>query len=85
MEADWECLNVNADGPDLERFLARDLATLAKELPNDIRPATGVRGITGNCSSSALSSESSSKEKADTGGTAESERWRCADDLKVLL
>jgi hypothetical protein len=44
------------EGPDIDRFLDRDLAALAKEVPNDILPDTwtGVSGITGSSSSSAL-------------------------------
>ena len=54
-----------AEGPDDDRFLVRDLATLAREFPNDLLPdaGSGVSGTTG--SSSTLSSDSSSNEKAE--------------------
>lgn len=67
-----------AEGPDDDRFLVRDLATLAREFPKDLLPdaGSGVSGTTGS-SSSSLSSDSSN-EKAETSeevfGTAERDR-----------
>jgi hypothetical protein len=90
-EVECGCLELRVgivDGPDVDRFLVRDFATLAREVPNDILPTgSGVSGIT-RSSSSTLSSDSSSTEKAEMKealwGTAESDRWR-GDEPGILL